>query len=134
MVFTSAGSSGLHPLPVGSIMRARMTSAPVTLPVRNSWSYARFRHLQGVPGGDEGGYSLNRLRALDALIDRLAVAGGSGRTGEVSRAGGDSEQLDQLIASHRQELQSVLGSEPAGGYGAALGGMADTGALFNSLA
>ncbi len=136
MASVSAGSNDVRTVPVGSILRARVSSAPVTLPLRSNWTYARFRHLQGVPGGGEDGYTVNRLRALDALIDRLAVAGGSGRTpdeAEVARAAPDPQQIDRLIARYQRELQAALGAE-LGGRHAALGGIADTGAVFSLLA
>ncbi len=136
MASVSAGSNGVRTIPVGSVLRARVSSAPVTLPLRGNWTYARFRHLQGVPGGGEDGYTLSRLRALDALIDRLAVARGSARApgeAEVARAAADPQGIDRLIAMYQRELQAALGTELGGGH-SALGGIADTGEVFSLLA
>lgn len=139
MTSIPTGVSDLRTVPVNRLMRARLSSAPVTLPLRANYSYARFRHLQGVPSGGEAGFSLHRLRALDALVERLAVArggaGGSDTAGEARTRTADlsPEQLDQLIAAYHSRLQTALGAEAAGGRAAALGGIADTGAVFSFL-
>ncbi len=143
MTSIPTGVSDLQTVPVNRLMRARLSSAPVTLPLRANYSYARLRHLQGVPGGGDGGFSLHRLRALDALVERLAVARGGVSGSESSESEGGArlraadlspEQLDRLIASYHGELQTALGAELAGGHAAALGGIADTGAVFSFLA
>lgn len=141
MVSIPAGSSDLHGVPVGRILRARLSTAPVTLPLRNNWTYARFRHLQGVPGGEAGGYSVSRLRALDALIDRLAVApaGDRGRA-EGAQPQGGTVQPDALSSAHRHDLPAMHDGRPqdrfggTAGNGAAGGGSAGTGAVLDLMA
>lgn len=38
--------------------------------------YARLKHVQGVPGRAEGGYSLTKLQMIDLMVERLTALRG----------------------------------------------------------
>lgn len=58
-------------IPFTDLVRAGITTRPVSMPVAGS-GYARLENVMGIPAarGDQG-YSLTRLKVLDALIARI---------------------------------------------------------------
>lgn len=58
-------------IPFTDLVRAGVNSRPVSMPVAGT-GYARLEHVTGIPAprGDQG-FSLTRLKALDALIARI---------------------------------------------------------------
>lgn len=58
-------------IPFSDLVRAGVSSRPVSMPVAGS-GYARLEYVTGIPAarGDQG-YSITRLKALDALIARI---------------------------------------------------------------
>ncbi len=70
--FMSAAQTSRQAVQLTSILRARFTKTPISLPLAADAMYARFKHVQGVPTGTSTeGYSLTKLQMLDALIERL---------------------------------------------------------------
>lgn len=61
-------------IPFTDIVRAGISSRPVSMPLAGA-GFARLEYVTGVPAarGDQG-YSLTRLKALDALIARIRGA------------------------------------------------------------
>ncbi len=61
-------------IPFTDLVRAGVSSRPVSMPLAGS-AYTRLEYVAGVPAspGDQG-YSLVRLKALDALIARIRGA------------------------------------------------------------
>ena len=56
---------------VTDLVRARVSSNPVTIPV-NGTVFARLRNVTALPSGTEsGGISYMKIRALDSMIGRL---------------------------------------------------------------
>ncbi len=82
----------------------------VSLPVAKGQAiYAHFEHVSGVP--TEGGVSVDRLKLLDTLIDRLsALERERGKRAEPAKAdyrGLAPEKLDSLIGQYRDKIQAA---------------------------
>jgi hypothetical protein len=74
MLDTSTGITRNLTVPLTDLVRANVSGGRVALPVQGG-VYARLNHISAVPAGSsDGGYSLSRLRAIDAMIARMARA------------------------------------------------------------
>ena len=112
----SAISSQSNTLPVTSLVRARYGLGKLSLPVSGSMGYARFKHIQGVPpiAGDSG-FSIQKLQAIDSLIDRLAQLKSIDRFTE-SDDGASAQHVDALIERYSSELHQTIGQMSESGY------------------
>lgn len=67
---TSDASPALTP---SAFIGARFSPGKVAFPLTNGVQYATFEHVRGVPPtGENGGYSVNRLHVLNAILERYA--------------------------------------------------------------
>lgn len=58
-------------VPISDLIRARVASQRLTMPVQGAGTMM-LEHITAVPAlGEGGGYSVNRLQALDRLIGRI---------------------------------------------------------------
>lgn len=91
-----------------SSLTAKSAGDPISLPVRPShYLYSQMKHIRGVPApGGRPGYSLNKLRSLDNLIERLR--GLKGKTPYKIPSPGDEDSLDAMIRHYQQELKKSL--------------------------
>ncbi len=97
-------------IPLVNIVAARVnTTSTVSVPVDpDALLYARFKHISGVPATDgDQGVSIERLRILDSLIDRLVAT--NGQKAYVRDVRGMSpNEAETLISRYEQELHSAL--------------------------
>ncbi len=93
---------------VTDLVRARVSSSPVTIPVNGS-VYARFQNIAAVPSGSEGSISYMRIRALDSLIGRLRAQ--QTRIG-ASRDLSEVERREELLAQASRELAADRDPRP----------------------
>ncbi len=85
-------------VPITDIVSARVSQRPVSIPLSGS-AYTRLENVTGVPQSGDGGYSLARIRAIDALIARIrgtAEAMSTDQTGEQT-----------LLELHEELLEEV---------------------------
>jgi hypothetical protein len=107
-------------LTLSSLIQARnvsiTNSGKVGVPVdRQSYMYARFKHVHGVPVNDGArGVSLSRLKTLDILIDRLAKL----KNTAVKLDPADKQDVNELISRYSNEIRSLL-ADPFKGSSAA---------------
>jgi hypothetical protein len=111
MEITSYSGTKYPSVSIPKLVQARYTSGRVTMPVKpNQYVYARMKNVAVVPaGGDDSGYSLARLRAIDTLIGRLKqLKGENGFSGDYSvKDIKEPPRIDALI----QELSDKLHTE-----------------------
>jgi hypothetical protein len=117
-------------VPLTDVISVRAAAGRVSLP---SNQFVRFEHISGMPAaGEGGGYSITKLRILDALLDRLAILKGERpepETGGLSGAG-----LDKIIDEVQSYLRDALKNASSTPFAAVLGGgAAENGLLFNYL-
>jgi hypothetical protein len=82
-------------VPLTDVIAVRAASGRVSLP---SNQFARFEHIFGMPSG-QGGYSITKLRILDAFLDRLALL--KGERPQMKTEGLSDAGLDKIIAEIR---------------------------------
>ena len=80
-----------------------------SFPVKPNYSvYAQFKHINGVPSRDSGSQvSINKLRMLDNLIERLARLknkNNTSRTAETVTL--NTDNIDPVIENLKKELTS----------------------------
>jgi len=129
MIGVGEQSSVARSVQLASILRAQYSSAKVSLPVNGS-VYTRFKHVQGIPSNDAGGYSVNKLRMLDLMVERLMKL--RGEPVEAPRPANDAEASDALVELAdriRDALAEV--QTPRGSYAA---GVIESGMLLNLVA
>ncbi len=124
----------LQTIPVANLVTAQFgPGMSVVLPVNPSqFIYAQFKHIDAVPApAGSQGFSLERLRMLDYLIDRLIAARGSGAyVREVS--GLSSHELNLLISHYQSLLREAAPRSSSAVYEA--GRAPGPGLLFNLVA
>mgnify|MGYP006306915459 FL=1 len=120
----------LQNVSLSSILKARYGSGPLSLPMRGGMVYARFKHVQGVPSQEEGGFTISRLRALDNLIDRLARL--KGEAPEAAR-GAAAQQVERQVEELSKQLRQELATLDRSGFGAGRKSFS-LGALVNMVA
>mgnify|MGYP006293631975 CR=1 FL=1 len=124
------GEAHVQNVTLSSILRARYSNGPVSLPTRGG-VYARLKHIQGVPSRGEGGFTISRLRALDNLIERLSRLK-KGDAPEAGRSAG-AQQVDQQIEKLSKQLRQELASLEQSGFYAGWKDLS-LGSLVNLLA
>jgi hypothetical protein len=112
MIQNVSMSSNAVPSIAFAITASRSNSGKMSLPVSHAnYIYSHFRHVSGTlaPEGARG-VSINRMKMLDVLIDRLAQLKKQGVTvtGPVSE-----EQVDALIEQYEQQIRQVSASQTA---------------------
>lgn len=117
-------------IPVADLMKVRYTAERLSLPLREPY-FVRFEHVTGLPGaGDGGGYSVFKLRILDALIHRLTALRGAGGGGPMP----DGENPDEAITGLGRLLHQELAKAGATPFGVAVGaGAAENGGIVDIL-
>lgn len=120
-------------VPIANIVTATFTPGQtVALPVSpGELIYAHFRHISPVPAppGSEG-FSLDKLRMLENLIDRLVATKGGGAFVK-SVEGLKPKEVDMLIARYQMSLHEATRSQPPAPY---LPAAAAPGAILNLVA
>ncbi|MBN1696718.1 MAG: hypothetical protein JW881_04330 [Spirochaetales bacterium] len=98
------GIGAAAPVFIPNIIRLRSGAGKVAAPVQRHYiPYARFRHITGVPSGNNSaGVPVYKLRVLDNLIDRL-VSGGAGNSfaQEIT-----NDNIDLMIDRAAREVRS----------------------------
>lgn len=106
------GISSLITVPVSNIVRAQVSEGAIVLPVNTSGLvYSNFKNVKGIPAPNGTGYTINRLRALDSLIERLRGLGvDEAKLSPALNAGkgGNTENLETIVRSLQQELSETL--------------------------
>jgi len=124
----------LQSIPITNIVTARFSpGASVALPVEaNEFLYAHFKHISAVPApAGTQGFSLERLRMLDNLIDRLIAT--KGHRAYVRDLGGlDANEISHLITHYQSLLHDVSHQPSLTPYGA--GKAPGPGVLLNFVA
>ena len=104
----------------------------MSLPVsQSSYIYAQFRHVSGTPA-PEGvqGVNINRLKIIDALIERLSQIKSQGDIMSVNAADGE-ENINALIESVQNQIRTIQDARANSPYALA---PPQTGVLFDSFA
>jgi hypothetical protein len=115
-------------VPLTDVIAVRAASGRVLVPASQ---FARLEHISGMPaaGQEGGGYSITKLRILDAFLDRLAIL--KGERPEVKTEGLSDAGLNSIL----EEIQSYLRGAASTPFGVALGlGAASDGQLFSFFA
>ena len=129
MIGVREQSSVARSVQLASILRAQYSSAKVSLPV-DGGVYARFKHVQGIPSKDAGGYSINKLRMLDLMVERLMRL--RGEPIEVPNPANDAEASDAIVALADRIRDALADAEtPRGSFAA---GVVESGMLLNLVA
>ena len=104
--------SSLVAVPLSNIVRAQVSEGSIALPVKSSdVVYANLKNIKGIPASfNGGGYSINRLRALDNMIERLRGLGVEKvETPEPAElAASKTENLDKMVRALQEELNETL--------------------------
>ena len=58
-------------IPVTQLLTSAYRTGKVSLPMAGGAAYVSFKNVKGVPSQDKGGMSIFRLKAMDALVERL---------------------------------------------------------------
>ena len=99
-------------LTVPQIVKAQVGGARIALPVDGNLVYSNLKHISGIGSfKNQPAYSLNQLRALDNLIDRLKLMKGEKfAEPQLDGAAGD---LSSVIDKYRMELhEALIGKDP----------------------
>jgi hypothetical protein len=95
-------------LAINQIVRAQVGTGRISLPVNGSGIYTNFKHITGIGGlKNQPGYSVNQLRNLDNLIDRLKLLKGDKVSG-MDFSSGEKGDIEKLLESYREELYKAL--------------------------
>jgi hypothetical protein len=118
-------TSGVFPL--ADVIAVRAASGRVLVPANQ---FARLEHISGMPaaGQEGGGYSITKLRILDAFLDRLAIL--KGERPEVETKGLSDGGLDSVLDEMQSYLRDSLQKAAATPFGAALGAGASADVLI----
>ena len=122
-------SQAARSVQLASILRAQYSSAKVTLPI-DGGLYARFKHVQGIPSGASGGYSLSKLQMIDLMVDRLVRL--RGEHVQAPRPQNDGE-AGAIMESLARDLQSALRAVDTS-RGSFASGLVESGLLFDLVA
>jgi len=97
-----------YTISISSIVKARNAQGAISVPVPPSqYLYAQLKHIKGFPAGSsQPGYSINKLRTLDNLIERLQ--GLKGKEILQPREETQEASIDGLIRFYQQELKKSL--------------------------
>ncbi|MBN1242174.1 MAG: hypothetical protein JXA15_05625 [Spirochaetales bacterium] len=98
-------------LPLSYVTGARYASGRISVPVLPSQAlYAHFEHVAGVAASAEAGlpgFSIDKLKLLDLLIDRLAAAKSDPSFRNRKGSEKDQARVDALIERYTRELKSL---------------------------
>lgn len=95
-------------LTVPQIVKAQVGGSRISLPVNGSLIYTNLKNISGFGGiNNQPAYTLNQLRTLDNLIERLKVLKGD-KFQPVQVDEDSSEDVAKVIESYRKELHSAL--------------------------
>jgi len=87
-------------------------SGKVAVPVTPSQLlYSNFKNVAGTPSAGASAYSLDKLKILDTLIERLRTVKNQPRIERESK-GLTDERIDALIQQYGDQLHSALVSSP----------------------
>ena len=128
MIGVQEQSSAARSVHLGSILRAQYSSAKVSLPV-DGGLYARFKHIQGVPSRS-GGYSVNKLRMLDIMVERLMQLRGEPVETPSPLS---EEETSEALQSLAERIHDALANAetPRGSFAA---GIVESGLFFDLVA
>ena len=95
-------------LAINQIVRAQVGTGRISLPVNGSGVYTNFKHITGIGGfKNQPAYSVNQLRNLDNLIDRLKLLKGD-KVSSLDFSSVEKGDIKKLLDSFREELYSAL--------------------------
>ncbi len=98
-------------LALSQIVRAQVGTGRIALPVQTGQVYAHFKHITGITGSSSlPAYTINQLRSIDNMIDRLKLLKGEGEA-DVKIRNTEKSNLDSLITSYREQLVNALKTE-----------------------
>jgi hypothetical protein len=108
-------TAGFDPLYLSfpSAYTAKYSSGRLEIPVLKSQVlYANFEHVTGVAASGTGGISINKLKILDVLIDRLASI--KKNPDQSFRKSGvlSEDRIDALISQYEKELHLSAAQAP----------------------
>lgn len=84
------------------------TSGKVSVPVAPSQLlYSNFKNVAGTPSAGASAYSLDKLKILDTLIERLRTVKSQPRVERESKGLSD-ERIDALIQQYGDQLHSAM--------------------------
>ena len=61
-----------RPLSLHTVLRQRNGVGGVTVPVNPNLGYVRFKHVRGIPAQNQAGLSLDKVKMIDNLLERLS--------------------------------------------------------------
>jgi hypothetical protein len=127
-------------VPLTDVLRPTIaTGGKLTLPVANFSAWANFKYVEGVPAGQEGGFSISRLQVLDTIIDSLVSLRDKQALRDLPKDHSNLSdgQMDALIRDLAKRLQASASATPAGlpsSIGSSFGlAVSQTGAAVNIL-
>ncbi|HAK44469.1 MAG TPA: hypothetical protein DCO79_00895 [Spirochaeta sp.] len=95
-------------LAVSQLVRAQVGTGRIALPVSSNRIYANLKHITGVGGvGNQPAFSLNQLRSLDNLIDRLKLLKGES-VKTVNLENSSENDITTMIEQFRKDLYTEL--------------------------
>ncbi len=88
------------------------TSGRVSVPVSPSQLlYSNFKNVSGTASAGAAAYSLDKLKILDTIIERLRTVKSQPRIERESK-GMTDERIDALIQQYGQQLHAAMGASP----------------------
>lgn len=101
-------------LPISYLYRSVSSDGRINIPVSPSQAiYASFEHVNGVPSSGGAVYSIDKLKILNTLIERLSASRKTPVSAPDSGAqGNDPARLDALIEQYSRELHSLAVRAP----------------------
>lgn len=95
-------------LPLSYLPAARWASGRIAVPVVPGQAlYANFKHVSGVASGEGAGFSVEKLKILDALIERLSARRAEPILSREDAGGLSPERADALIEQYVRELKAL---------------------------
>jgi hypothetical protein len=94
-------------LAVTQLVRAQVGAGRIALPVSSNRIYANLKHITGISNfSNQPAFSLNQLRNLDNLIDRLKLLKNEELNVDIS--GSTENDITKMIEKFREELYTEL--------------------------
>lgn len=96
-----------HSIPITNIIKAKVSPGRISVPIRTQLP-AIYKHVAGFPSLRKGeGLPIDKIRALDNLIDRLKLVKGE-RAFARDLTGMDEGILDVLIDRYSNQLHEAV--------------------------